>query len=167
MTGALAVAIVGVALAALSLGWQAATFALTGSRVKAELRHGAGGMTNMVTGLPGAVDLNRMRSQGLTTELIGVEVFNRGRLSVSVTAWRVKMGKVAVGAVGQAIGPDLPHRLEPGASATWVIPMQPVRAAVATSAEVLHTPNPDKVWVQLDLGTGRQVKAKGAMEVQG
>jgi hypothetical protein len=52
MSGALAVGICGVVLASLSLGWQPASYVLTGGRVKVRLVVGALGNGGMATGPP-------------------------------------------------------------------------------------------------------------------
>jgi hypothetical protein len=68
----LVVAIVGVSLALASLAWQAATFVLSGSRVRLTLRRGAlrrtmGGVARMSGPLqPTASDYDVMHSQGFT-----------------------------------------------------------------------------------------------------
>jgi len=86
----LVVAILGVLLALASLVWQAATFALSGSRVRLLLRQGAlkrmrGGTVRISGPLqPTASDYEVMRSQGLEEPVLIVEVSNRGRMAVSV-----------------------------------------------------------------------------------
>jgi hypothetical protein len=47
--GTLAIAVLSLIMSGLSLGWQAATFVLTGGRVKAELLIGATGGAGLVT----------------------------------------------------------------------------------------------------------------------
>lgn len=169
MTGTLFVAILGVVLAALSLGWQAATFALTGSRVRAELRHGAFGAGGSgFHNKPGKLDMAMMASQGMSLEVIGVEVWNSGRLATTVTGFGVRTDKgMMYSPIGDRIGDPMPYRLEPGATAAWFMPMEPVRDAVATSGHVLRHPNPATVRAVIDLGTRRSIKAKGSMSVNG
>jgi hypothetical protein len=167
MTTALVLAIVGVVLSVASLTWQLATFLLTASRVRAHLRHGGVGRGGISFGPPGTFMGGRLAEQGFSKELIGVEVFNRGRVGVNITSWRIQAGRESYRPVGDQLGPQLPHRLEPGASASWFAPMETVRRVVATSAEVLDGPNPASVRGFVQLGTGGLVKTKGTMSVRG
>jgi hypothetical protein len=92
----LVVAIVGLALAALSLGWQAATFVLSGSRVRVTLRRGAVrrgfGETVRVSFPEHATEREVLvaRKQGFTEDVAVAEVRNRGRLAISVEDVSIK-----------------------------------------------------------------------------
>lgn len=75
-------------------GWPAATFFLTGGRVKVELRigamHHAG--TGMVTSPVGSArpeDAVKLAQQGYTRPIVAVRVRNIGRLPVIVTGWSI------------------------------------------------------------------------------
>jgi hypothetical protein len=98
----LIVAIFGVALASGSLAWQTASFVLSGSRVRVNLRRGAmrrgiPGETARIAGPrePSESDHDMMRRQGFTHEVLIVEVRNIGRMAVSVES--VSLGAEMVG----------------------------------------------------------------------
>jgi len=87
----LIVAIVGVVFACASLAWQAASFVLSGSRVRVKLRRGAlkrdsSGRLIRVQGQlsPKQSDLEVLRQQGFTDDVLIIEVRNVGRMAVSV-----------------------------------------------------------------------------------
>src|SRR5258708_4430487 len=79
--GTLVIAVLGLVLSILSLIWQAATYILSGSRVRAELKHGARSADVVVSGPPG---WKRVAAQGLDEEVIGIEVHNLGRMAASI-----------------------------------------------------------------------------------
>lgn len=161
-------ALVGVVLAVASLTWQFATFRLTGSLVRAELVHGCIGPGGATYGEPGKFNVAMMVAQGYVMEVVGIEVFNRGRIGVNVTRWAMHSSKKdSYMPVGDQHGPDLPHRLEPGVSAQWFMPMYTMQKIVRVNAEVLHRPNPAQCWATVQLGTGKTVKAKRTMNLRG
>ena len=164
----LAVAIAGLVLAAVALTWQAATFLMTGSRLKVDSRQGATDGRGIVHGAPGHETRELLLAQGYTQEVLGAEVFNRGRTGVNVTGIRAVTSRgISCTPVADLLGPPMPHRLEPGASASWFFPLAPVRAAIATSAEELGHPNPDDVAIDVDSGDGRRRRAKRKLRVSG
>jgi hypothetical protein len=87
----LLIAVAGVGLAALSLGWQAATFVFTGGRVKIELRVDAmyGTGSHMVTSpvSSGPPDPEQLRAEGYTRPVVAVQVRNVGHMAVTVEDW--------------------------------------------------------------------------------
>src|SRR5919204_5203102 len=85
------IAVLSLILAVASLTWQAATFALSGSRLRADLRHGARNATVAVTGVPGSQSLDTLTQQGFTEEVFGVEVRNVGRLAAEVSRVQVAL----------------------------------------------------------------------------
>jgi hypothetical protein len=140
MSGALAVGICGVVLASLSLGWQAATYVLTGGRVKVKLLVGALGNGGMATGPPEHVSadwLQRLASQGFNQPIVAVTVANVGRQPVQVVRWGLKSGLGASLYPSNGVGPPLPHRLEVGDAATWAVGMEAVQAFIQTTNETL------------------------------
>jgi len=167
----LVIAVAGVTLAALSLGWQAATFVLTGGRVKVELRVGAmhGTASHMVTqsvssGLP---DPERLQADGYTRPVVAVQVRNVGRMAVTVEDWSLFTSpgsRIALQPVGQSIGPPLPHRLEAGATGTWAVELAPVRAMRAATVAALKVPEERiKIRGKVGLGDGRTVETREAL----
>jgi hypothetical protein len=157
----LVVAILGVLLALASLVWQAATFVLSGSRVRLLLRQGAlkrmAGGTVRISGplQPTASDCEVMRSQGFEEPVLIVEVRNRGRMAVSVEdiaavsedGWGFKRAE-------DPENPSLPHRLEPGAKQAWHVELAVFQALVDKDRK------PRKAWMTVELGTGRVMRTK-------
>lgn len=125
---ALVIAVVGLALAALSLGWQAATFFLSGPRVKVDLQEGFLGPMGLMTAsasvytAEGREALDRL---GYTEHVLAVEAVNSGRLAVTVNNWSINFGNGAsYGNPSDMRNPKLPHRLEPHTTALWCAPVE-------------------------------------------
>jgi hypothetical protein len=155
----LLIAVVGLGLAIASLVWQAATFVLSGARVRVEIQIGAhDGAGTIMSGPPESLSqgMGLLARQGYANEMIGARVRNRGRMAMSVESFEVVFSnKIALSHPGNGLGPDFPYRLEPQSSASWFLALDPVRHAVATSASTLGTPNPDRVRVRVGLGNGK------------
>jgi hypothetical protein len=160
----LILAVLGVVLGAISLAWQAATLVQAGSRIRAGLRHGARNADTAVTGKPGTQTMATLLPQGFTEEVLGVEVRNAGRRVASIiTVQGALKNGVKVSAVGDSLdGPSLPHRLEPKNTATWLLPATSVRAAVGASAQIRGS-DPCRMWMEIELGTGKVVKTRETM----
>jgi hypothetical protein len=139
MNGALVVGICGVVLASLSLGWQAATYVLTGGRITVGLRVGGLGNGGMATAPPETLSqdwLENLASQGFSRPIVAVTVANIGRQPVTVARWGLKSGLgMSLYPVADSIGPDLPHRLDIGESATWAVDMHAVEAFIYATNE--------------------------------
>jgi hypothetical protein len=165
----LVLASVGLGLALASLGWQAATFVLSGSRVRVELLLGAADPATLRTGrgmlvtypldkwTPDTVALHV--GQGMTEPLLFVEARNVGRMPATVE----KITAYLTNGVGleptmHAHAP-LPFRLEPGSSEKWWVSAAMVRAAVPASQ-----PDRMRVHIAVRLGTGKIVRT-GSMTV--
>ena len=167
----LAIAVLGVTLGALSLGWQVASFLLAGGRVKVELQIGAvhGSGSAMVTGpvrTTTAGQAEALRSQGYTRPVAAVQVHNVGRLPVTVTDWSLVASPsgIAFQPVGQSIGPPLPHRLEAGAMERWAVDLAPVAALRAAAAAALKIPAERiEVHGRVALGDGRTTETRDAL----
>jgi hypothetical protein len=167
----LLIAVLGVVMSALSLGWQAATFVLTGGRVKAELRVGAMNAAGLVTMPASSLTSDSMKealqAQGGGQPVVAVRVRNVGRLPVTITDWSLATttkGGIAMTPVGTSIGPPLPHRMEAGDTAMWAVDIRNVIALVETTAEVLKLRPADiGIRAKVSLGTGRTVTARGTL----
>ncbi|MGH7722093.1 MAG: hypothetical protein ACRENL_04555 [Candidatus Dormibacteria bacterium] len=158
---ALFVGTLGLVLSAASLTWQAATFTLSGARVRVAMRHGARNVGGIVSGLPGTQSLDLLANQGFTDEVVGASVSNVGRMAVQVSeVCAVLEGHVRISALSGTVGPALPHQLPPQSSESWFLPAQPVRAAVYASKALPGGKDPCYVWVEVQLGNGKVVKSK-------
>lgn len=89
----LVVAICGLVLAFLSLGWQAANYVLTGGRIRVELHVGARDLRGIVSGRPGQLEqgwFEGLAAQGYTAPMVAVRVANVGRQPVTVERWSLE-----------------------------------------------------------------------------
>lgn len=147
-------------VAALSLGWQIASWSLDGRRVRVVLIHGAVGLSGMATGKVGRdrqpKDLDSLRAEGFTdAEVVGISVTNVGRAPVRIDRYgvRLKKGGFAYYPIGDAIGPELPFRLAPGETESWLADAADARRLVTTTRKVGRSSSSDVV-MEIVLGTG-------------
>ena len=136
----LGIAALGVVLGAASLGWQAATYFLTGGRIKTTLKVGALSGAALVSLPANKVTpdaLQQMASQA-GRPVIAVEVRNVGRLPVTVARWSIKSSLgISFVPMADSIGPALEHRLDIGESATWAVDLMNAFTLAESSLEVL------------------------------
>jgi hypothetical protein len=122
-TAALVIAIVGLVLAAFSLGWQAVTFVLSGPRVKVRLKEGLRGLGGVIIAPPSIYpDSGRasLEADGYTEHVLAVVVTNSGRSATTVQRWSLNYGNGVVFTHQlDSRNPVLPHRLEPHTTETW------------------------------------------------
>ena len=135
----LAIASVSLLVAGLSLGWQILAWLLSAGRPRLVLLHGMVGDRGVMTGpveRGGAPrDIARIRDQGFDgEEIIGVQVTNRGRASLTVesVAVRMKGSPTSYVPVDQLIGETLPYQLAAGTNSSWFTPMGICRELAAT-----------------------------------
>jgi hypothetical protein len=133
-TAALVVAVIGLSLAIASLVWQAATFSLSGPRVRVYL---AEGLRNPVTGalMLSPLDaypahtLQQLQASGFSEHVVGVQAVNHGRLAATVVGWSLDFGAGPSHVnPGDPRNPPLPYRLESHSDATWYTQLDPLRA---------------------------------------
>jgi hypothetical protein len=134
-TAALAVAVVGLVLAALSLGWQLASFFLAGPRVRVHIREGFRGADSVLVGPPSTYTEKGLRdfeARGYEA-VLGIEATNLGRLPASVVSVRFEIGNdqaAYIPAPGEPMNPQLPHRLDSHSVAAWWAPREEVENIV-------------------------------------
>lgn len=157
---ALLIACFAAVIAALSFGWQIATWALEGRRVRLVLKHGARGHRGAALGSVkrsgSPVNLQAVRAEGFTDmEVLGVTVTNVGRVPVTVSKYSVAVvgSGLSYTPLGSQIGPELPLRIEAGESETWYADMQDVRALVESAASI-NKAGRRRVRMTVELGTG-------------
>lgn len=168
---ALLIAALSLVMAALSLGWQVAQYLLSAGRPKATLLHGLATGSDAYSGPVGSdgkgFDLDQLREQGLIgSEVVGIQVTNHGRASVvveSVKLWP-RGGSMAFVPIGERIGPDLPHKLEPGTNASWFLDHAHAVRLAAASRQAAGE-NVSGVFMAAELGTGKAVKTKRTLHV--
>ncbi|MBV9098822.1 MAG: hypothetical protein JO079_12275 [Frankiaceae bacterium] len=158
-TTALVVALVGLALSVASLTWQAATFFLSGYRVRVELLLGARGMGGVATGpVSSAQFLDHLASQGMTQPVLAVRAINVGRLPVTVTGCSV-VSNTDVGFYEPDGITNLPHRLEPGSNETWYVTLAGARAAFNVWDSTMNT-RTTRIAGRVELATGKRVESR-------
>ncbi len=163
------IALIGLIAAVASLAWQAATFLLSGIRVKCKMLHGginpAGRFVmNPIRSREATLGRSAI-SQGFTREALFLTVHNTGRLAFAVTGWHLVFeGGVKTGVMGSPLGPRLPHRLDVGEEATWALEMQQARDV----AELLHADRDVSsvtAWMEAQVGNGKIYKSKQVVDL--
>jgi len=167
-TVTLVIAITGLGLSALSIGWQAASFFLSGPRVRVHLQEGLRGLGGVVLASPsvyteeGGAALERL---GFGEPILAVIVVNRGRLPATVGNWSIRFGNgAAYQNPGDPRNPALPYRLEPFTSDSWYAPLdhlqqlQAVFTDQSDAAAVVHG--------EVDLGSRETVASKDSLIVR-
>lgn len=154
------IAVSGLLLALVSLGWQLAEHRLAGPRVRAELFWGVQGSQGRVVGpvrgkLP---DLDLARpGGGPGLAIMGVRARNVGRLPIDITDFRIEVdGGLAYSLPDWGVNPAIPHRLEAGSATDFLIPLADVHATVATSQELMGITR-GRLRGRVVLATGQQV----------
>lgn len=126
----LAIGGAGLGLAALSLGWQAATFFMSGPRVKVRFGEGFRGPLGVMIAPPGVYTeqgLASLEHQGYTEHVLAVTAMNKGRFPATIRNWSICFGNRATFTNPQDLrNPPLPHKLEPHTAQTWYAPVDEV-----------------------------------------
>lgn len=137
---ALSIAIVGVILAASSLTWNIVLFLLQGARPRVTAIMGAVTADgNLIVGpaLPGMVEsITRTLEQFGGPMVVGVEVTNAGRAPLHIHKWSVKaepFGATLVPLNNGDLGAETPCDITPGATQSFVMNADQVRAMLAAS----------------------------------
>ncbi|MFC0674569.1 phosphoribosylamine--glycine ligase [Brachybacterium hainanense] len=168
---ALLVSALSLVLAALALGWQIAQYLLSAGRPKATLLHGLVSPSGVYSGTVRAdgngFDLGGLRGQGTSGfDAVGIQVTNHGRAPVIIESVKLlpRGGAMSLVPVGERVGPDLPHKLEPGANASWFLDLDHAARLAAASREVLKE-RVSGVYMTAQLGTGRTVRTRQTLRV--
>lgn len=161
-------AVLATVLSALSLGWQAAIYVLSGGRVKADLIVGATnragtGLISSRAGGRGPGSMREIADQGYDVPIVGVTVRNVGRLAVTIQRWSLRetTTRVEFVPVGEGRGPALPHRLEPGEQATFYTDAR-TAAGLRAAAQTAATGRVG-VGARVSLGNGRTLDTEAAL----
>lgn len=168
---ALLVSALSLVLAALALGWQIAQYLLSAGRPKATLLHGLVSHSEAYSG-PVSVDgkgfdLDGLRSQGMSGfEAVGIQVTNHGRAAVIIESVKLlpRGGTMSLIPVRERVGPDLPHKLEPGANASWFLDLGHAERLAAASREVIKE-RVSGVYMTAQLGNGKTVRTRQTLRV--
>ena len=144
----LVIAVIGLAAALLSLGWQVASWLLSGPRVRAGISPGIVTMSDGTIGPP----------------CITVEARNVGRAEASLVMWgfRLPDGGTFVPAMspGTWWGPSLPVTLAGGHATTWLVNIESLVEARAQAgfAEV-------DIRAVVSLGSGKKIVSRSTFKV--
>ena len=153
----LVIAVLGFLVSGISLTWQVLQHVLSGDRVSVELLWGGFREGAVVVGPIHAGSLDSAVSQGFTELIFAIRGRNKGRQAVDVTGSQVSIdGGFSYSLPGWHPNPTTPHRLEPGSSVTFYVPMADVLATIDATREVIGGTNGD-LRGTLDLGTGKTV----------
>ncbi len=135
---ALVLSILGIVLATASLIWNYVQFRLSGPRVRVRILRGAKSTTAVASAAGSASEANfeMLRDQGFTEHLVGVEVSNVGRAPTEVQKCSAEFGGFGFTVMQDPSNPALPHRLEAHSSATWWVPLDPIRQIAAVGRQV-------------------------------
>lgn len=168
---ALLVSALSLVLAALALGWQIAQYLLSAGRPKATLLHGLVSASEAYSGPVRAdgkgFDLDGLRRQGMGGfEAVGIQVTNHGRAPVIIESVKLlpRGGAMSLIPIGERVGPDLPHKLEPGANTSWFLDLDHAVPLTAASREVLKE-RISGVYMTAQLGTGKTVTTRQTLRV--
>lgn len=168
---ALLISALSLVLAALALGWQIAQYLLSAGRPKATLIHGLVSASEAYSGPVRAdgkgFDLDGLRRQGMGGfEAVGIQVTNHGRAPVIIESVKLlpRGGVMSLTPVGERVGPDLPHKLEPGANASWFLDLDHAGTLAAASREVLKE-RISGVYMTAQLGTGKTIRTRQTLRV--
>jgi hypothetical protein len=164
----LVVGIIALALSLASLIWQAATYFLTGPRVRVRLHEGYGGPGGLMLGPTSMYTkdgLDALGRMGYSEHILAVEAINLGRLPATVNHWSIKFGNgVIYQNPNDELNPKLPYRLEPHSSATWQAPaehFQSVQEDFTDQGEAAAT-----VQGEIKLQGGRTVSSRNRLVVK-
>lgn len=163
---ALLISALSILLAALSIGWQIAQYLLSAGRPKAALLYGVGSRSEVVSVPVPAngkrLDLSGLREQGLGGfEAVGIQVTNHGRAPVIIESVKLlpRGGAMTFLPISERVGPDLPHKLEPGANASWFLSYDHAVRLAEASRQVLRE-DVNGVYMTAQLGTGKTIKTR-------
>jgi hypothetical protein len=164
----LVVAIAGLGLAVASLIWQAATFVLSGSRVKIQLKRGflgspqgVGPVSRVTAPLDATADhAATMAAQGFHQELLVVDVRNVGRLPVDITSVDGYLSSGWGFSEPGLYNEQLPYRLEPGSKQAWHVPIEYFRKAL-----VMRGIASEEAFMVVGLGTGKAVRTRQRLRI--
>ena len=155
-TATTVIAVLGLLFALASLGWQAWTFRLSGSRVRVEIARGLKSETHAVTMPPTATaqQIEDVRSQGFTQRVLAVTVSNSGRGETSIASVDVLLPRG--GGVSESVHePPLPFRLVGESEQTWYFDARLADGYVRVFDEVLPKDKPPTARGRVRLG-GRE-----------
>lgn len=166
---AVVIGFLGLVIAVVSITWQVATFMLSGSRVKVELKTAAIGSAGVVTG-PVGNDWEGifplLAAQGYETPCLAIEARNVGRLGVDVVRCQVNFENGAkYEHPGHPSNPAPNFRLDHGVCKTWIVELWPLRNIVDATARMGEFRPNQSVTMSIELGTGKILTSKKSVRI--
>jgi len=168
-TATLVVAIVGLVLSVAGLVWQAASFHLTGPRVRVELQVGLllpGGSARVPVSAIWRDSLRHVQQQQGGQPIVGFVIRNIGRGPTTITSYTAKADNgMGYGLTSAPPGTEpLPHRIEAHSMAFYYIDMLGVAAAAAAYGSVKDMPR--RFHAQVELGSGKTVTSAQTLDAR-
>lgn len=162
-TTALVLAIIGVVLSLLSLGWQILSHVLTGPRLRVTVKLGLAGSGGSITWAPGRrpdrASLERHIGEGYNRPVVHVAVRNVGRMPATVHVIRFDQQVLNYRPIRDiAAGPQLPVRVDTHDSLEWLVDAAAIATFIEAGRDVLEAP--EAVATVIETGTGEQVRAR-------
>lgn len=158
-------------LAVVSLGWQIASWRMSGPRVSVRLLVGGlRGTTHASVTVRADKDwranLTEFRNEGMTP-LVGVEVVNSGRAATSVTGVQGALDSgQRFGTLDNPLGKPLPHRLDSHDSGVWFLPLSDATEIIdAVRRQPDKYPIPTRLTMRIDLGGGNTIETERFLSV--
>lgn len=163
------VAVLAVALAIISLLWQAITWRLSGGMAKVNLFLGAidstGSAYITVPAKYSIGEMERLKRQGFSRKVAILTVWNTGRLPITVHGWQIEFQKrYKILQTSFVMGPDLPFRIDIGESGTWAVDLQKI-AAISSALESSAGSKSVKIRTAIKLGDSRLIRAPQTMRL--
>lgn len=157
---ALILAVVGIALSSLSLGWQIAQWLMAGARVRVDVEVGMMNASGAMLGRPGAVDFEQFRRQGIDRPVVALVVRNKGRFAVDLQRYTLQTtNKIVYQQLDMEANPKVPFRLEGHSQTRFFTDAANVIAMLALAERAVGAPKPMKIRGLVELATGREAES--------
>ncbi len=155
----LIVAICAAVVAATALGWQIASWLMSGVRAEVEVSKGG---KSKYSGEYTTVEPSTPRETfSYPIPLVVVDIRNTGRLPVSVIGWSFRLpGGVKQGDLIEVMGPKLPHRLDVAENARWGVELNKRLKVDLLIAQREVKVADVKVHVVVSLGNGKRITTR-------
>jgi len=154
------IAVLGLVLALVSLGWQVTTFYWSGSRVRLQTKLAFSIASELIILDDKSVaNMAQVKPEELRKLAPVVVVHNRGRLAVTVQSCTWHSDTVSMTTRGGALGDVPPHRLE--AHARFTTGLEPANVtALFRASGPAPTDGWWSIWPSIELGNGKTVRGE-------
>jgi hypothetical protein len=168
-TVALVFAVVGVVLALVSLGWQAATFFLSGPRVKVSFAEGLRGAHDGVMIGPPSIyteaGREALEADGYTERVVAVTARNVGRMATTASMWAIRFGNGTLYTLAaHPRNRPVPFRLDAFEEVTWYAPLNDLTALQAQFVD--QGDDAALASAVVDLASGAKVEGRTRLRIR-